>query len=294
MQYEKRDHHLKDNTLEIGVYHKLTILRETHVGLFLGDNEGNEILLPNKYVPNEFEENQELEVFVYLDSGERRIATTITPKLIKGKFGCLKCSATNKSGAFLELGLEKDLFVPFKEQSKKMEQGRHYNVFMYLDEETDRLLGSNKLNKFLELESVDLDINQEVDLLVDKYSDLGVNVIVNNKYKGFIFENQLFKELIYGQRIKGYVKEVREDNKIDITLQKQGITSIEPNADLIIDKLEANKGFISLNDKSHPEDIRSKLGMSKKLFKKSIGSLYKQRIIDIKDDGIYLIGYSDK
>ena len=292
MLYEKRDHHLDGNTLEIGVYHNLKILRETHVGLFLGDDNGNEILLPNKYVPSNFEELDKIEVFVYLDSGERRIATTLRPKLTKGEFGCLKCSATNKSGAFLTLGLEKDLFVPFKEQSKKMEEDRYYNVFMYVDEDTDRLLGSNKLNKFLELEDVDLDENQEVNLLVDKRSDLGINLIVNNKYKGFIFENQLFQELRYGQRLKGFVKEVREDKKIDITLQKQGIGSIEPNAELIIDKLESNKGFLKLNDKSNPEDIRSILGMSKKLFKKSIGSLYKQKVIEIKDDGIYLVGYT--
>lgn len=292
MLYEKRDHHLEGNTLEIGVFHKLTILRETHVGLFLGDKNGNEILLPFKYIPKSFEEGDEIEVFVYLDSGERRVATTIRPKLTKGKFGCLKCTATNKSGAFLSLGLEKDLFVPFKEQSKKMEEDRYYNVFMYLDEETDRLLGSNKLNKFLELEDIDLDENQEVSLLIDKRSDLGVNVIVNNKYKGFIFENQLFQEVKYGQKLKGFVKEVREDNKIDITLHKQGFGSIEPNAELIIDKLEASKGFIALNDKSNPEDIRSILGMSKKLFKKSIGTLYKQRVIEIKEDGIYLVGYS--
>lgn len=292
MQYEKRDHHLKGNTLEIGVYHNLTILRETHVGLFLGDDKGNEILLPNKYVPENFNEGDKIKVFVYLDSGERRIATTLTPKLTKGQFGSLKCTATNKSGAFLSLGLEKDLFVPFKEQSKKMEEDRYYNVFMFVDEDTDRLLGSNKLNKFLESENVDLDENQEVSLLVDKRSDLGVNVIVNNMYKGFIFENQIFKDLKYGQRLKGFVKEVRPDNKIDITLQKQGVGSIEPNAELIIDKLEANKGFLKLNDKSNPEDIRSILGMSKKLFKKSIGTLYKQRVIEIKDDGIYLVGYS--
>ena len=293
MLYEKRDHHLEGNTLEIGVHHNLTILRETHVGLFLGDDDGNEILLPNKYVPEDFEIGDKLEVFVYLDSGERRIATTLKPKLTKGKFGCLKCSATNKSGAFLSLGLEKDLFVPFKEQSKKMEEDRYYNVFMYVDEDTDRLLGSNKLNKFLELENIDLDVNQEVDLLIDKRSDLGVNVIVNNKYKGFIFENQLFQEVKYGQRLKGFVKEVRDDNKIDITLQKQGFASVEPNAELIIDKLEANKGFLKLNDKSNPEDIRATLGMSKKLFKKAIGTLYKQRVIEIKDDGIYLVGYTE-
>jgi|LGVD01.1.fsa_nt_gb predicted RNA-binding protein (virulence factor B family) len=292
MEYIKRDHHLKDNTLEIGVYHKLTILRETHVGLFLGDDKGNEILLPLKYMPKSFQEGEEIEVFVYLDSDERRIATTINPKLIIGEFGCLKCNATNKAGAFLDLGLEKDLFVPFKEQSKKMEEGRYYNVYMYVDEETDRLLGSNKHNKFLELDDIDLDSNQEVRLLVDKRSDLGMNVIVNNKYKGFIFENQLFQELRYGQKLIGYVKEVREDNKIDITLQKQGIVSIEPNADLIIDKLESNKGFLRLNDKSNPEDIKSELGISKKLFKKAIGALYRQRVIDIKDDGIYLLSHN--
>lgn len=291
MAYEKRDHHLEGNTLEIGIFHNLEILRETGVGLFLGDKNGNEVLLPNKYVPDNFEINDELNVFVYLDSGERKIATTIIPKLTKGEFGCLKCSATNKSGAFLDLGLEKDLFVPFKEQSKKMEEGKYYNVFMYLDDETERLLGSNKHNKFLELENVELDNDQKVNILIDKKSDLGVNVIVEDKYKGFIFDNQIFTNLRYGQKLVGFVKEVREDNKIDITLQKQGMSNIEPNADIIIDTLEVNKGFLALNDKSNPDEIRDILGVSKKTFKKSIGLLYKQRIIEIKDDGIYLVGY---
>ncbi|MEN8139340.1 MAG: S1-like domain-containing RNA-binding protein [Bacteroidota bacterium] len=291
MQYEKRDHHLKDNTLEIGVYHNLSILRETAVGLFLGDNMENEVLLPGKYVPDSFEIDQKIRVFVYLDSGERRVATTLDPKLIKGEFGCLRCTATNKAGAFLDLGLEKDLFVPFKEQAKKMEEGRYYNVYMFVDEETDRLLGSNKISKFIEKENIDLEVNQGVDLLIDKKSDLGVNVIVDDKYMGFIFSNQVFQPLKYGERISGYVKEVREDGKIDITLQKQGFVSIEPNADMIIDILETNNGFLALNDKSDPDVIREKLGISKKLFKKAIGSLYKERIIEIKDDGIYLKGY---
>ncbi|MCK5782130.1 MAG: GntR family transcriptional regulator [Flavobacteriales bacterium] len=293
MLYEKRDHHLEGNTLEIGVYHNLTILRETAVGLFLGDDDNNEVLLPNKYVPEDFKVDEKLRVFVYLDSGERRIATTIVPKLIKGEFGFLKCNATNKTGAFLDLGLEKDLFVPFKEQAKKMEEGKSYNVYMFLDEETDRLLGSNKLSKYFKNEDVDLEQNQAVDLLIDKKSDLGINVIVNDKYTGFIFSNQIFQPLRYGERISGYVKEVREDGKIDITLQKQGIDSIEPNAYLIIDTLEANEGFIPLNDKSDPELIREKLGVSKKIFKKAIGALYKERMIEIKEDGIYLIGFND-
>jgi len=292
MLYEKRDHHLKDNTLEIGVYHNLTILRETAVGLFLGDDESNEVLLPNKYVPTKFEIDEKLKVFVYLDSGERRISTTIDPKLIKGEFGCLKCNATNKTGAFLDLGLEKDLFVPFKEQAKKMETGKYYNVYMFVDEETDRLLGSNKLSKYLSSEDIEFEENQSVDLLIDKKSDLGINVIVNDKYSGFIFQNQIFQPLRYGERITGYVKEVREDGKIDITLQKQGIDSIEPNAYLIIDTLESNDGFIPLNDKSDPELIRETLGISKKLFKKSVGALYKERMIEIKEDGIYLVGFN--
>ncbi|MCK5824481.1 MAG: GntR family transcriptional regulator [Ichthyobacteriaceae bacterium] len=291
---EVRDHHLENNTLTIGEMHKLVILRETSVGLFLGDEDDNEILLPNKYVPKEFKLDEEIDVYVYLDSGERRIATTIEPKIKRGEFGCLKCTATTKSGAFLDMGLEKDLFVPFKEQRNKMEEGRFYNVFMYLDEETDRLIGSNRLNRYLELEDVELDPNQEVDLLVDQRTDFGVNVIINSKYKGFVFNNQIFKPVIYGQKLKGFVKEVREDGKIDVTFQIQGIESIGENADVIIDALEANDGYLPLTDKSHPEEIRSKFGMSKKLFKKSIGALYKQKIIEIKDDGIYMTGFGEE
>jgi predicted RNA-binding protein (virulence factor B family) len=289
MEDNIRDHHLKGNTLELGVYHKLEILRDTSVGLYLGDDKGNEILLPNKYVPQEFEIGSTITVFVYLDSKGRHIASTLDPKLIKGEFALLKCKQVTSVGAFMEIGLEKDLMVPFEHQERKMKEGKHYIVYMFLDDKSDRLIGSSKTNKFLEEDNIDLKQGQEVEVIVDRRTDLGYRLIIENKYRGFIFNNQVFGEFRYGQKLTGFVKEIRDDKKIDITFQMQGFESIGQNRDKILDYLEDNDGYLDLNDKSSPEEIREKLSISKKLFKKSVGMLYKQKLIEIKDDGIYLI-----
>lgn len=273
--------------MELGKFNKLKILRDTKVGLFLGD-ENQDVLLPNKYVPKKFEIGEELDVFVYLDHEERITATTLKPYIQLGEFAYLKVNYTNEFGAFLDWGLEKDLFVPFKEQARKMETGKRYLVFMYLDEKTNRLVASSKLNQFLEQENIELEVGQQVDLIVSHITDLGINVIINATYKGLLYKDEVFENLSPGKKLKGYIKTIRPDNKIDVSLTKQGFEAVEEHAQKILDELQASKGFLRLHDNSHPEEIKTVLQMSKKSFKKAIGILYKQKRISIKEDGIYL------
>jgi len=274
--------------IEIGKYNALKIVRDTSVGIYLSD--GNEdILLPNKYVPREFELDDELTVFVYLDQEERKVATTLEPLIYLNEFALLRVSYTNKFGAFMNWGLEKDLFVPFKEQARPMEKNKRYLIYMYLDEKTGRLVGSSKLSQFLKNDELNVEEGEEVDLMVSHITELGINVIINGLHKGLMYTNEVYDDLRTGDRLKGYVKAIRPDNKIDVSLQKGGVESIEPNAEKILDELRASRGYLRLTDDSHPEDIKTVLKMSKKAFKKAIGTLYKQRQIEIKEDGIYLV-----
>jgi len=275
--------------IEIGVYHTLTILRDTDPGLFLGDDDENEVLLPNRYVPEEFNIGDKIEVFVYLDNEERPVATTDKPYITKGEFALLRCNQVTKYGAFLDWGMVKQLFCPFKEQVFKMQEGNWYLVRCYEDEETNRLAASSKTNKFLDNKELTVNQFDEVDLIVSHPSDKGMNVIVNKKHLGLVYKDEIFKDIHIGDRLKGVVKKVRPDNKLDISLSQMGYRSIEPNAQFVLDRLNDYEGFLPLNDDSSPEDIKEQLQMSKKNFKKAIGSLYKQRLIEIKTDGIYLV-----
>ena len=281
--------------IEIGKYNTLTILRDTKVGIFLGspdtDPEGiHDILLPNKYVPNEFEIGEELIVFVYLDHEERPVATTLEPYILLNEFALLRVNYVNQVGAFMDWGMEKDILVPFKEQARPMEKGKRYLVYLYMDEKTNRLVASSKTNQFLKNENITVQNGEEVDLIVSHITELGINVIINEQYKGLLYKDEVYDDAIRtGDRLRGYIKNVRPDNKIDVSLQIQGYESIEPNADKILDELRASRGFLRLNDNSHPEDIKTVLKMSKKTFKKAIGALYREKLIEIKDDGIYLI-----
>lgn len=267
----------------------MEIIREAEQGLYLADTEGEEVLLPNRYVPKEFKIWDKMEVFVYLDNEERPVATTDRPHVIKGQFAVLRCSEVAPFGAFLDWGLVKELFCPFKEQAFQMKRGGWYFIHCYLDEETNRLVASSKTNRFLDNKELTVEQFQEVDLIISHPSDIGMNVIVNNVHAGLIYTDDIFKDLSIGDRMKGSVKKIRPGNKLDISLGKVGYRNIEPNAENILHELEDNGGFINLTDKSSPEDIKNGLEMSKKNFKKAIGSLYKQRLIDIKDDGIYLV-----
>ena len=275
--------------LHLGIKNTLRILRGTIVGMFLGDDEENDVLLPKKYIPEDAVVGDDIEVFIYKDSEDRIIATTLEPKIQLNQFACLQVKAVTVIGAFLDWGLEKDLFVPFREQNKKMEEGKWYVVFLYLDEETDRLVASCKVNRYFEKENIDLTIGQEVDLLVFEETEMGLNVIINGKYKGLIYENEIFQRIKIGTNTKGYIKNIREDNRIDVSLQKQGYENVEPNAERILAKLKSNNGFLDITDKSDANYVMYQLEMSKKTFKKAVGALYRQRIIRLEEDGIYLV-----
>lgn len=277
--------------IEIGKYNTLTILRDTKVGLFLGNgNEAEDILLPNKYVPHQFEIGDELTVFVYLDHEERPVATTLEPYILLNEFALLRVNYVNNVGAFMDWGMEKDILVPFKEQARPMEKGKRYLVYLYMDEKTNRLVASSKTNQFLNNDNLTVEKNEEVDLIVSHITEAGINVIINEQHKGLVYKDEVYDDAIRtGDRLRGYIKNIRPDNKIDVSLQIQGYENVEPNADKILNELRANRGFLRLNDASHPEDIKTVLKMSKKTFKKAIGALYRDKLIEIKDDGIYLV-----
>ncbi len=274
--------------IQIGDYNTLRILRDTKVGLFLGD-ENEAILMPKKYVPKDFFIGDDITVFVYLDHEERPVATTLKPYIKLNEFAHLKVNYINKFGAFLDWGLEKDLFVPFKEQARPMEEGKRYLVYMFIDEKTNRLVASSKTNQFLSNEDLDLQRNEEVDILISHITEAGINVIINQKHKGLAYKNEVYTEVKPGMKTTGYIKTIRPDGKIDVLLRKVGVEAIEPSSQIILDELKANRGFLRLTDHSHPEDIKTVLKMSKKNFKKAVGNLYKQQLIEIKEDGIYLV-----
>lgn len=274
--------------IEIGKFNTLKIARSTKVGLYLTDG-ASDVLLPNKYVPEEFEIDDEIEVFVYLDHEERPVATTLEPYVFLNEFALLRVNYINKFGAFMDWGMEKDLFVPFKEQARPMEEGKRYLVYMYLDEKTNRLVGSSKSNQFLDNKNITLEKGEEVDLIVSHITDVGINVIINEKHKGLLYKNEVFEDLRTGDRIIGYIKNIRPDGKIDVSRQPFGVERIDASAQKVLDELKASRGFLRLHDNSSPEDVKTVLKMSKKTFKKAVGTLYKQKLIEIKEDGIHLI-----
>lgn len=275
--------------IEIGQYNELAILRETSVGLFLGDESGEDVLLPNKYRPEKFEIGDKIEVFVYRDHEERKVATNLEPKILLNDFALLKVTAVTEVGAFMDWGLEKELMVPFNEQRQKMEEGRWYLVYMMLDKKTDRLFASNKIDKFLQNEVLTVKEGDAVDLVVMQKTDLGFSVIIDNVHKGLIYENEIFKKLNVGDKLSGFVKKIREDNKVDVSLHPIGYENFnDTNSELIFNKLIDNKGFLAVTDQSSPEDIYAQFGISKKAFKKAVGSLFKQRKITLEKTGIRL------
>jgi len=276
--------------IAIGEYSELTILRETSVGLFLGDDEGEDVLLPNKYCPEKFDIGDKIRVFVYLDYDERKVATNLTPKINLHEFALLEVTAVANVGAFLDWGMEKNLMVPFKEQRQKMEVGRWYIVYLDIDEQTNRLYASNRIEKRLQNNTLTVAEGDEVEVLVFQKTDIGFSVIVNNAHKGLLFKNEVFTELRVGDKVTGYVKKIREENKIDIALQPSGyINFIESTSEEVYRVLVANRGFLAVTDKSAPAMIYEKFGISKKAFKKAVGDLYKQRKITIEEGGIRVV-----
>lgn len=249
-----------------------------------------EILMPAKWVPAGTSIGDSLEAFIYFDSEDRPIATTLKPYALANEFAWLKVKSVERVGAFLDWGLDKDLLVPFKEQKAKMEPGRWYMVFVYVDPQTQRVVASAKLEKFFEHEDLDYEPGQEVDVLVWTRSELGFKAIVNQQHLGLIYANEIFQEIRPGQQLKGFIHQLREDGKIDLRLQKSGYENvIDESSSRLLKALHEEGGFLPLTDKSDAEDVYDRLQMSKKTFKKALGSLYKQKLVLIQENGISLV-----
>lgn len=275
--------------LFIGKYNTLTIARSTDYGFFLEDVQGDEVLLPNRYVTDDMQIDDSITVFVYNDSEDRPVATTEKPYLVRNEFAYLRCVDVNDKGAFLDWGLSKDLFVPFREQPFPLHEGESYIVYLYLDRATDRLLASCKINKYLDNERLTVAEGDEVDLLIWERTELGFNVIVNQYHKGLVYHNEIFKSINVGDRVKGFVKKIRQENRLDISLEKVGVERFDPLNERILSALRNNNGFLALHDDSTPEAISEKLEMSKRNFKKSIGNLLKKGKISFEQNGIRLV-----
>jgi predicted RNA-binding protein (virulence factor B family) len=272
----------------IGRYNTLRVIKEVDFGVYLdGETEG-EILMPVRYVPRNCKAGDFVDVFLYLDSEDRPIATTEKPFAQVGEFAMLRVQSVNKIGTFLDWGIMKDLLVPFREQKVTMTEGRSYLVYIYVDEETHRIVASAKLNKFLDKSLPDYTVGQEVDLVIESETDLGYKAIVNNLHWGILYENEVFEQLAKGLKIKGYIKKIRPDNKIDLSLHPLGYEKVDPLTQMILDEMKKMGGFIAVSDKSDAEEVYRVFGISKKSFKQAIGALYKKRLITISPDGIRL------
>ncbi|MGB0392000.1 MAG: CvfB family protein [Salibacteraceae bacterium] len=292
--------------MELGEFNKLHILRFRSNGCYLGKWDGDPseitddvdpaenpfgegVLLPQRYVKDDMKLGDEVNVFLYTDSEDRIVATTEKPKIILHEFAPLRVKSVTAVGAFLDWGLQKDLFVPYAEQAKRLEEGNTNVVFLYLDAETERLVGTTKIDNVLDNEELIVEEKQEVKILVYKETPLGFKAIINDENVGLLYRSELNQRVRIGEYYTAYVKKIREDNKIDLTLDIQGAEIIEPSAKALLIKIQAEHGFVPFNDKSNPEDIREYFKMSKKTFKKAVGSLYKDRLIEIKEDGIHLV-----
>lgn len=274
--------------MKVGEFNELTILRFTSVGAYLGDELENDILLPNKYLTNEMEIDNKISVFVYNDSEDRPVATTEIPLIKVNEFNYLKIKEVTAFGAFADWGLEKDLLIPFKEQREKLSENQYYLVYLRLDEATNRLVGSTKTSKYFSKDTSNLVEEQEVEILICEKSELGVKVVVNNEYQGLIYTSDISKKIYRGERTVGYIFKIREDGKLDIRLEPSGYEKIDELSKHLLDVLKSNNGILHLSDNSDPDEIRETIGMSKKNFKKTIGKLYKDRLIQIKPDFIQL------
>lgn len=274
--------------VEIGRYNTLSVVKIVDFGVYLDGGERGEILMPKEYVPANCFPEDEVRVFIYFDSEDRIVATTEVPGVMVGEFAFLKVIALSQVGAFLDWGLRKDLLVPFREQRDPMVEGKSYLVYAYVDKATDRIVASTKIDKYLDQVFPDYEPNQEVDILIARKTDLGYAVIVNHAHWGLIYDNEIFQPVKIGQKLKGYIKVVREDEKIDVTLQPSGYGKIEGLAGAILEKLKDYGGILDVSDKSDAEEIYRVFGCSKKSYKKALGTLFKQGLIEISDTEVRL------
>jgi uncharacterized protein len=274
---------------EIGKLNILEVIKELDFGIYLDGAELGEILMPRRYVPENCKIGDSVEAFIYLDSEDRIIATTQIPHAMVGQFACMEVVMVNEVGAFLDWGLQKDLLVPFREQKVKMEEGRAYVVYVYFDEESKRIAASAKIEQFFDLEPAEYEEGQKVELLIFSQTDMGFKAIVNNINEGMLYANEVFQPLHKGQRIKGFIKKVRDDGKLDLGLQKPGFEKVDELSDKILAYLRKNEGFLNVTDKTPPEVISQMFNASKKTFKKAVGVLYRKKIVRLETDGITLV-----
>ena len=272
--------------METGKINKLKVVKTVSFGVYLDGGNDREILLPTRYVPKECKEGDEVEVFIYHDNEGRLIATTVRPLAIVGEFKRMQVKEVSEVGAFLEWGIMKDLLVPFREQKMPMKKGSWYLVYVYLDSVTNRIVASARIDKFLDNVPPHYAHNQEVDLMVAEETDIGYKVIINNLHWGLLYHNEVFRSLVKSEKLKGYIKEVRSDDKIDVSMHKSGYEKIDGIALQIMDALNHNGDYLPLHDKSDANEIYALLACSKKSFKKAIGTLYRQKLITLTDEGI--------
>lgn len=277
-------------SINLGRFNQLKVVKEVEFGLYLDGGEEGEILLPARYVPQNVKPGDVLNVFIYLDNEERLVATTLTPLVQVGEFAYLEVAWVNQFGAFLKWGLMKDLFVPFREQKMKMVVGKSYIVHCHLDDESYRIVASAKVDRYFSHEKVSYKVGQEVDILIWQKTELGFKAIINNEYSGLLYENEIFQPLRTGMQLKAYIKQVREDGKIDLVLQNQKVQKQVDNfADELLDYISRQGGETHFGDKSDAEEIYQTFGVSKKVFKRTISDLYKRRLIVITDRGLKIV-----
>ena len=274
--------------IRLGRYNQLTVVKEVDFGVYLDGDEDGEILLPKRYVPEGCVVGDMLNVFIYLDMDERLVATTLEPYAQVGDFACLEVAWVNQYGAFLDWGLMKDLFIPFREQKVKMQKGHRYVVYVELDEDSFRIMATAKVEKYLSDEMPDYQFGEEVDVMIWQRTDLGYKVIVDNKFGGMIYHNEIFQPLEIGMKLPAYIKQVRPDGKIDLELQKAGAHQVGDFSGKLLQFIKDHGGYTSINDKTDAEIIYGTFGVSKKIFKKAVGDLYKKRLIVLEEGGIRL------
>ena len=279
---------LKTMNVKLGKYNQLEVVKTVDFGVYLNGGDDGEILLPSRYVPEGCKPGDVLNVFIYLDNEERLIATTLQPYVQVGEFACLEVAWVNEYGAFLDWGLMKDLFVPFREQKMKMQKGHRYVVHAHVDEDSYRIMASAKVERYLSKERPEYQPGEVVEVMVWQKTDLGYKVIVDNKFGGLVYQKEIFKPLEPGMHMQAFVRQVREDGKIDLTLQKDGLQKVDDFAEVLLQYIKDNDGHTSLNDKSPAEEIYETFGVSKKTFKKAVGDLYKKRLIVLVEGGIRL------
>ena len=274
--------------LNLGTHCILSVARKIDHGYILKEDQGDEILLPNKLALRELQKGENVRVFIYKDGEERITATMQDPKITLHQIANLEVKDFTRHGAFLDWGLDKDLFLSHRERTRKLTEGQSCLVYLYLDEATNRLAASMKIDRFLNNDSITVDEGEKVNLWILDKTELGYNVAINDKHRGLVYHNTIYSDIAYGDKKNGYIKQIRPDKKIDVTLRPIGYDKVESRADIILDRLKKEDGFLDLHDKSDPEEIKKRLKMSKKTFKKAIGALYREDIISIEDDGIYL------